>query len=42
MFLNEVTGTVAGAIVGGLAYAITRKHHAYDASAGRPPATRAG
>jgi hypothetical protein len=30
MFLNEVTGTVAGALVAGIAYRMTGKHHLYD------------
>jgi hypothetical protein len=31
MFWNEVTGTMIGFAVAGVAYAITRRHHAADA-----------
>jgi hypothetical protein len=31
MFWNEVTGTTIGLVVAGVAFAITRRHHAADA-----------
>jgi hypothetical protein len=30
MFWNGVTGTVAGTLIAGIAYAITGRHHALD------------
>jgi len=35
MFWNEVTGSVIGLLVAGVAYRLTGRHHAYDTPSSR-------